>query len=203
MGNIKYHTPKPTPKISGNSHQHRRDSTSKAIWPSIQLKKQEASLMHLIPQREMVHNGFTLSEMIITTAIVGMLSTIALPKYVSQVDRSSQNEASSVVSQIQTTIATYADEFGVLPSSWKDLNDISAIMTETGPATQNNFGQIKIANGAYSTSIAHSGNLFTISATNSKSPKLNVIGCVNLTNGASGINKGTSAAAATTPNCGS
>ena len=147
--------------------------------------------------------GFTLSEVMITTAIVGILSSVALPNYLNQVNRSRQNEASSVVSQIQTTIATYADEFGILPTSWNDLNDISAIMTDNGPATQNNFGQIKIASGSYNASITQSGNLFTVTATNSDAPKLNIIACVNLTNGASGINKGTSAAASTTPNCGS
>ena len=139
----------------------------------------------------------------VTTSIIGILSSIALPNYINQVSRSRQNDASSVVSQIQTTIATYADEFGVLPTSWRDLNDITAIMTDNGPATQNNFGQIKIASGAYNASIAQNGNLFTITATNSDAPNLNVIACINLTNGASGINKGSSSAAATTPNCGS
>ena len=138
----------------------------------------------------------------VATAIVGMLSSIALPSYFKQVNRSSQNEASSVVSHIQTTIAAYADEFGILPTSWSDLNDISAIMTESGPATQDNFGQIKIPSGTYNISITSEANLFTITAINSETPKLNVIGCINLTNGASSINKGTSSAAAQIPNCG-
>ena len=159
--------------------------------------------MHPHRIKPLTPTGFTLSEVMIATAIVGILSSVALPNYLNQVNRSRQNEASSVVSQIQTTIATYADEFGILPTSWRDLNDISAIMTDNGPATQNNFGQIKIASGAYNASIAENGNLFTITATNSDAPKLNIVACVNLTNGASGINKGTTSAAATTPNCGS
>ena len=146
--------------------------------------------------------GFTLSEVLITTAIVGILSSTALPNYLKQVNRSRQNEAAAVVSQVQTTIATYADEFGLLPTSWSDLNDINAVMTDNGPATQTNFDEITLAGGFYNTSIAQTGNLFTITATSSKAEKLNIITCLNLTNGASAINKGNTSSAATTPNCG-
>ena len=138
----------------------------------------------------------------ITTAIVGILSSVALPNYLNQVNRSRQNEAAATVSQVQTTIATYSDEFGLLPTSWNDLNDINAVMTDNGPATQSNFGEITLAGGHYKTSITQTGNLFQITATNSKAPNLNIAACLNLTNGASAINKGNTSSAATTPNCG-
>ena len=146
--------------------------------------------------------GFTLTEVMITTAIVGILSSIALPNYINQVNRSRQNEAASTISQIQTTIASYADEFGVLPESWAELNDTSAVMTDDGPATKENFQAIKLAGGYYNISIDNTDNLFTITATRDDEPNLNIIACVNLTNGASGINQGTKAAAASAPNCG-
>ncbi len=149
-------------------------------------------------------SGFTLSETLITVAIVGILSSIALPNYTNQVNRTRQNEAASVISQIQTTIAAYADEFGVLPTSWADLNNTNAIMTENGPATNANFSAIKLAGGFYDVAVTNTANLFTITATRDNEPNLNVIACINLTNGASGINqgKGTADTAATTPNCG-
>ena len=146
--------------------------------------------------------GFTLSELLITTAIIGILSTIALPNYVNQVNRSRQNEAASTISQIQTTIASYADEFGLLPTSWADLNDTSAVMTINGPATSNNFQAITLAGGYYDVAIINTNNLFTITATRDEAPNLNIIACVNLSNGASGINQGTKDTAATAPNCG-
>ena len=146
--------------------------------------------------------GFTLTEVMITTAIVGILSSIALPNYLNQVNRSRQNEAASTISQIQTTIASYADEFGVLPESWAELNDTSAVMTDDGPANKDNFQAIKLAGGYYNVSIDNTDNLFTITATRDDEPNLNIIACVNLTNGASGINKGTNNSAASTPNCG-
>ena len=146
--------------------------------------------------------GFTLTEVMITTAIVGILSSIALPNYLNQVNRSRQNEAASTISQIQTTIASYADEFGVLPESWAELNDTSAVMTDDGPANKDNFQAIKLAGGYYNVSINNTDNLFTITATRDDEPNLNIIACVNLTNGASDIIKGTNAAAASAPNCG-
>ena len=138
----------------------------------------------------------------VTIVIVGILSSIALPSYVNQVNRSRQNEAASTISQIQTTIASYADEFGVLPTSWSELNDTSAVMTDNGPATSNNFDPITLAGGYYNVVISNNDNLFTITATREDEPNLNVIACVNLTNGASGINQGTQNATALAPNCG-
>ena len=140
-------------------------------------------------------------EVMITTAIVGILSSIALPNYINQVNRTRQNEAASTISQIQTTIASYADEFGVLPTSWSELNDTSAVMTDDGPATANTFQAITLAGGYYEVVISNTDNLFTITATRDDEPNLNIVACVNLTNGASAINQGTKAAAASSPNC--
>lgn len=72
-------------------------------------------------------NGFTLTEVLIAMATIGILSSISLPSFLNQVNRTRQNEAASTISQIQTTIASYADEFGVLPTSWHELNDTSAV----------------------------------------------------------------------------
>lgn len=146
--------------------------------------------------------GFTITELLAAVTIAGILTTMALPNYLNQINRSRQNQAASTITQIQTTIAAYSDEFGVLPSGWADLNETSAVMTDTGPATKNNFQEITLAGGFYDVSISNTDNLFTITATRDDEPNLNIIACVNLTNGASSINKGRQAAAASAPNCG-
>lgn len=146
--------------------------------------------------------GFSLTELLITTAIIGILGSIALPNYSNQINRSRQNEAASTISQIQTTIASYADEFGVLPTSWAELNETSAVMTDDGPASKENFQSITLAGGYYDVAISNTDNFFTITATRDETPNLNIVACVNLTNGASGINKGTKTTAASAPNCG-
>ena len=147
-------------------------------------------------------NGFTLPEALATVAIVGMLSTIAVPKYIKQVDRTRQSDAASTIAQIQTTISAYADEFGILPTTWADLNSTSAIMTNNGPATQENFAPIKLPGENYILTISNNKNLFTITGTNPKESNLDVIACINLTNGASAISQGSSTSPATQPNCG-
>ena len=146
--------------------------------------------------------GFTLTEIVIATAIAGILSSVALPNYLNQVNRTRQNEAASTIAQIQTKIAAYADEYGVLPTSWSELNNTSAVMTDDGPATKNNFQAITLAGGYYNVVISNTDNLFTITATRVDEPNLNIVSCVNLTNGASDINKGTKATAASAPICG-
>ena len=146
--------------------------------------------------------GFTLTEVMVTVVIVGILSSIALPSYLNQVNRSRQRETASTIAQIQTTIASHADEFGVLPTSWAELNETSAIMTDDGPATKENFQAITLAGGYYNVAISNTDNLFTITASRDNEPNLNIVACLNLTNGASGSNQGTKAAAASAPNCG-
>ena len=146
--------------------------------------------------------GFSLSELLIAITITSILSSIALPNYLNQVNRSRQNEAASTIAQIQTAIASYADEFGVLPTSWAELNETSAVMMDEGPATSNNFQAITLAGGHYDVAISNTDNLFTITATREDEPNLNVIACVNLTNGASSIKQGSIASAASEPNCG-
>jgi len=158
--------------------------------------------MHIQRKQLFIKTGFTLSEVMITTAIIGILSSIALPNYINQVNQTRQNEAASTIAQIQTAIAAYADEFGVLPTSWGELNDTSAVMTDDGPATQDNFQAITLAGGYYDVNVSNVDNLFSIAATRSETPNLNIIACINLSNGASGINQGSRVAAASAPNCG-
>ena len=49
-------------------------------------------------------NGFTLSEIMITVVIVGILSAVALPNYFNQVQRTKQNEAAATLAQIQISL---------------------------------------------------------------------------------------------------
>ena len=170
-------------------------------------EKLKTSMKNKIKEPQKIRSlGFSLPELLATVSIVGILSSIALPNYFEQVQRTRQNEAASTIAQIQTTIASYADEFGVLPTSWAELNDISAVMTVNGPAKVNNFDEaITLAGGFYDVKIIPSktsNNLFTITAIRDETPNLNIIACMNLSNGASAINQGTHIAAAPAPNCG-
>lgn len=147
-------------------------------------------------------NGFTLSEIMITLVIVGILSTIALPNYFRQVQRTKQNEAAATLAQIQTTVATYIDEYNEEPSSWVDLNNVAAIMTTSGPAEGRLTVPISLPGGYYNVSRTDDGgesSYFEFTATpvinnedadNQELLKFNVIACIDLTTGASDIKHG-------------
>ena len=105
-----------------------------------------------------------MSELLASIAIVGIASSVAIPSHMSQVEKARQNEATATIAQIQTTIASYADEFGTLPTSWKDLNSTSAIMTTNGPANQNDFEPIVLVGANYTAAITNKDNQFTIVA---------------------------------------
>lgn len=160
-------------------------------------------MRHQQKTQKLKSEGFSLTELMVAVTFVGILASLALPKYLNQVNRSRQGETASTVAQIQTTIASYADEFGVLPTSWSELNAIGALMTDDGPATSDSFDEpITLTGGYYDVIITNTDNLFTIAATRSDEPNLDVIACINLTNGASDINQGTFESAAPTPDCG-
>lgn len=142
-------------------------------------------------------NGFTLSEIMITVVIVGILSSVALPNYFNQVQRTKQNEAAATLAQIQNTLAAYIDEFNLMPTGWKDLNDIAAIMTTEGPASLTTFNKIILPGGNYGLSRTDNGdneNYFEFTAsstnTNSETAKFNVMACIHLETGASDIKRG-------------
>jgi prepilin-type N-terminal cleavage/methylation domain-containing protein len=113
---------------------------------------------------QLTERGLTLPELLASIAIVGVISGVAVPKQLNQIEKAKQNEATATIAQIQTTIASYSDEFGTLPTSWKELNSTSAIMTTDGPAEQNNFEPITLAGGDYKAAVTSTDNKFTIVA---------------------------------------
>ena len=141
--------------------------------------------------------GFTLIEVLLTVVIIGILSAVALPNYFNQVQRAKQSEAAATLAQIQNTLAAYIDEFNLVPTGWKDLNEIAAIMTTEGPANLTTFNQIILPGGNYALSRTDNGkneNYFEFTAsstnTNSEAAKFNVMACIDLEGGASDIKRG-------------
>jgi type IV pilus assembly protein PilA len=166
------------------------------------------SAMNSSVQLTKTDQGFSLTELMIAVAIIGTLGAVALPQYFNQVQKTRQNEAAATVSQIQTTIAAFVDEMGLLPVSWNDLNKITPLMTPQGPANQTNFLAINLAsagctesqqNGCYQVDASERDQIFTLNARsrNRDAAAYNVVACLDLRTGATDLKKGTNQKAAT------
>ena len=149
------------------------------------------------------NNGFTLTETLIVTLLVGILSSVALPNYLNQLNRTRQDEASSSIAQLQNAIVAFADENGVYPTSWKDLNEVAAIMTPSGVTSQNNFKKMTLAsngceqkdqNNCYTVEAIHANqdSLYTLSAlpVDTSRKNYNIVACLDLISGSSDFKKG-------------
>ncbi|MGE5279650.1 MAG: type IV pilin protein [Deltaproteobacteria bacterium] len=66
--------------------------------------------------------GFTLIEMLITVVVLGILATIALPRYVRIVERSRSAEARNALGVIRDAELAYFMENNVFTASVADLN---------------------------------------------------------------------------------
>ena len=78
----------------------------------------------------MNHKGFTLIELMIVVAIIGILAAVAIPQYQNYVARAQVAEGLSMASGIKTAISEYYSTHGEYPSNNTALGIGSAFSIE-------------------------------------------------------------------------
>ena len=67
--------------------------------------------------------GFTLVELIVVVMMIGILSSIAIPQFMTAADKAKQKEATGIVSALIKAATAYQTEYGVLPINAGELSE--------------------------------------------------------------------------------
>lgn len=67
-----------------------------------------------------IHQGFTLIELMIVVAIIGILASIALPAYQSYTTRAQVAEATVIVDELKQNVTEYYKYKGIFPNDNRD-----------------------------------------------------------------------------------
>ena len=133
-------------------------------------------------------NAFTLTELVVAVAILGILSAVATPNYMNSLRFAKQKEAEIVISTVLTSISSFDEEYGRIPKGWDDLDKTQPLRTATGVASGSSYSRVQLPGENYSLKGTISANTIMLEADSSNN--WNVVGCINTSNGLSTIKKG-------------
>ena len=99
--------------------------------------RKEKVLKNVI-NRSIYDEGFTLVELIVVVMMIGILSSIAIPQFMSAADKAKQKEASAIVASMVKSATAYNTEYGALPQNMGEMSEYARFQkcTAANVATQ-------------------------------------------------------------------
>lgn len=99
-----------------------------------------------------VQKGFTLIELMIVVAIIGILAAVALPAYQDYTARSQMSEAMTLASGAKTAVAEFYSARGNFP-----LNNTSAGLAVASTINGNYVQSVQVATGVITSNMKSTG----------------------------------------------
>jgi len=108
-------------------------------------------VLKVLKKRVKAKMGFTLIELMIVVAILGILAAIAIPTYMDYTKRAKVSEAISLLSGVANAIAEYHTSYGSMPDDLDDIGGpktsryVTAMTWEESETNINNDTYVKIS----------------------------------------------------------